>query len=123
MYLSEEKTKKRAKILEYNNGRSLVRLENSPVTVEWPDIPSLEVSRHEAEYQLNKNGTHYSIRVVEVGPQVSYAFFNTFIAKAIIAYGRASARAHSATHVAAPIPLLRSRSSRSGRRCRPGRNA
>jgi hypothetical protein len=80
-YLSEEKTKKRAKILEYNNGRSLVRLENSPVTVEWPDIPSLEVSRHEAEYQLNKNGTHYSTRVVEVGPQVSYAFFNTFIAK------------------------------------------
>lgn len=80
-YLSEEKTKKRAKILEYANGRSLVRLENSPVTVEWPDIPSLEVSRHEAEYQLSKSGTHYSTRVVEVGPQISYAFFNTFIHK------------------------------------------
>ena len=80
-YMAEEKTRKRAKILEYDNGRSLVRLENSPVTVEWPDIPKLEVSRHEAEYQLDKNGAHYSTRIVEVGPTVSYAFFNTFINK------------------------------------------
>ncbi|MGB1317928.1 MAG: hypothetical protein ACPG5W_06965 [Flavobacteriales bacterium] len=80
-YLAEEKTRKRAKILEYNEGRSLVRLEDSPVTVEWPDIPQLEVSRHEAEYNLDKNGTHYATRIVEVGPTVSYAYFNTFIAK------------------------------------------
>ena len=80
-YLTEERSRKRAKILEYNNGHSLVRLENSPVTVEWPDIPTLEVSRHQAEYQLDKNGTHYSTRVLEVGPQISYAFFNSFISK------------------------------------------
>lgn len=80
-YMAEEKTRKRAKILEYDNGRSLVRLENSPVTVEWPDIPRLEVSRHEAEYNLDKDGTHYSTKVWEVGPTVSYAFFNTHIAK------------------------------------------
>ncbi len=81
LYMAEEKTRKRAKILEYDNGRSLVRLENSPVTVEWPDIPKLEVSRHEAAYDLAKNGSHYSTRVVNVGPTVSYAFFNTFINK------------------------------------------
>ncbi|MFT4981940.1 MAG: hypothetical protein ACI9UR_001799 [Bacteroidia bacterium] len=80
-YMAEEKTRKRATILEYDNGRSLVRLEDSPVTVEWPDIPRLEISRHQAEYNLDKNGTHYATRIVEVGPTVSYAYFNTYIAK------------------------------------------
>ncbi len=81
MYMAEAKTPKRAKIVEYNQGRSLVRLENSPVTVEWPDIPKLAVSRHEAVYKLDRNGAHYATRIVEVGPSVSYAFFNTFISK------------------------------------------
>lgn len=80
-YLTEEKQKKRAKVLEYDNGRSLVRLENSPITLEWPAIPVLEVNRHEAAYNLEKNGSHYATRIIETGPQVSYAFFNTFINK------------------------------------------
>jgi len=80
-YLTEAKTPKRAKVLEYTNGRSLVRLENSPITVEWPDIPQLEVNRHEAEYSLVKNGAHYATKIVEVGPEVSYAYFNTYINK------------------------------------------
>ena len=87
-YMVEEKTRKRAKILEYDEGRSLVRLEDSPVTLEWPDIPRLEISRHEAEYNLNKNGTQYSTRVLEVGPTVSYAYFNTYIAKEHLRIGR-----------------------------------
>lgn len=67
--------------MEFANGRNVVRLKNSPVTVEWPEIPVLEVNRHEAEYHLAKNGANYSVRITEVGPQVSYAFFNTFISK------------------------------------------
>lgn len=80
-YLNEEKTKKRAKILDYTNGISLVRLENTPVTVEWPDIPSLEVNRHESDYRLSKNGAEYSTKVLEIGPEVSYAFFSAFVNK------------------------------------------
>ncbi len=78
-YLTEVKTGTRAKILEYDNGRSLVRLENSSVTIEWPDIPKLEVSHHKIEYNLEKDGAHYSTRILEVGPEVSYTFFNTFV--------------------------------------------
>jgi hypothetical protein len=80
-YMNEAKTIMKAKVLEYDNGRSLVRLENSPITLEWPAIPTLEVNRHEAAYNLDKNGRHYSTRIIEAGPQVSYAFFNTFINK------------------------------------------
>ena len=80
-YLAEEKTRKRAKILEYNEGRSLVRLEDTPITAEWPDIPRLEISRHQAEYNLDKDGTHYATRIMEVGPTVSYAYFNTYVNK------------------------------------------
>jgi hypothetical protein len=79
--MNEAKTIMKAKVLEYDNGRSLVRLENSPITLEWPAIPTLEVNRHEAAYNLDKNGRHYSTRIIEAGPQVSYAFFNTFINK------------------------------------------
>lgn len=80
-YLNEEKTKKRAKIVDYANGISLVRLENTPVTVEWPDIPTLEVNRHESDYHLSKNGAEYSTTVFEIGPEVSYAFFSAFVNK------------------------------------------
>jgi hypothetical protein len=80
-YLPTVKRAKKAQVLEHTNGRSLVRLENSPVTVEWPDVPTLSVDRNEAAYCLSTDNANYTTRVVEVGPQVSYAFFNTFIGK------------------------------------------
>lgn len=67
--------------MEMENGRSVVRLKNSPVTVEWPEIPMLIAKRHQTEYHLMNEGKHYSVRMLEVGPQVSYAFFNTLITK------------------------------------------
>ena len=80
-YLSQPKPTKRAKVLEYDNGRSLVRLENSAITLEWPAIPTLQTNRHQTAYSLEKNGSHYATRVIETGPEVSYAFFNTFVSK------------------------------------------
>lgn len=78
-YVLTEKKTKRARVIERVNGNSLVRLENSPVTVEWPETPTLTVDRNEAVYNLKKQGSHYATRVIEVGPQVSYAFFNTLV--------------------------------------------
>lgn len=80
-YEHTEKQTKRARVIEKVNGRSLVQLQNSPVTVEWPEIPTLMVDRNEATYSLKKQGSQYATRVIEVGPQVSYAFFNTLINK------------------------------------------
>ncbi|MCF8277699.1 MAG: hypothetical protein K9J17_13280 [Flavobacteriales bacterium] len=81
VYTSKEKQLKHAKVIERASGRSVVKLENSPITFEWPETPQLEVNRNEASYSLTKNESHYATRVVEVGPTVSYAFFNTFISK------------------------------------------
>lgn len=78
---SNNKQVEKVNLRSNNAGSNAVRLKNSPVTVEWPALPSLEVNRHEAEYQLVKNGTHYAVRVMEVGPQISYAFFNTLVSK------------------------------------------
>ncbi len=79
VYVSTEEQTRKARVLENVNGSSLVQLQNSPVTVEWPETPTLTVNRNEATYNLKKQGSRYATRVIEVGPQVSYAFFNTFI--------------------------------------------
>jgi hypothetical protein len=79
IYMADAKPKKRAKVLEYSNGRSVVRLENSPIKTEWPDIPKMEVDKHEAAYSLSKGNADYTMRIIELEPQVSYTFFNTYV--------------------------------------------
>ena len=78
-YLPNEKQIDMANGIRTRNGSSLVQLSNSPVAVEWPETPTLTVDRNEASYQLKNLGSEYAAHVIEVGPQVSYAFFNTFI--------------------------------------------
>lgn len=99
-YMKMETTRKRAKVLEYDNGRSLVRLENCPVTTEWPEIPSLEVNRNVALYNLEKDGSRYATTVVEVGPEVSYAYFNTFISRENLKMGAAAQLVDDRTDIA-----------------------
>jgi len=78
-YATEAKQTMYAKSLEKDKGRSLVRLENTSVTLEWPATPVMEANRHGSEYILDQKGSHYATRVIESGPLMSYAFFHAFI--------------------------------------------
>lgn len=80
-YPTEAKQMEYAKSLEKDNGRSLVKLENTSVTLEWPATPIMKANRHGAAYYLNENNARYTARVIETGPTMSYAFFNAFIAQ------------------------------------------
>ncbi len=80
-YSTEAKQVKYAKSLEKDHGRSLVKLEKTSITLEWPATPSVETNRHETAYTHQQNGAHYATRVIESGLLMSYAFFNAFIAQ------------------------------------------
>ncbi|MCF8461860.1 MAG: hypothetical protein K9G46_14135 [Flavobacteriales bacterium] len=80
-YATAAKQTKYAKSLEKDHGRSLVKLENTSVTLEWPATPAMEANRHGSTYALNQKGSHYATRVIESGPLMSYSFFNAFIAQ------------------------------------------
>jgi hypothetical protein len=79
VYLAKAGMKKRARVMESDKDRSVIKLENSPIRMEWPDVPQLEVSRNEASYSLSKDGSSYATRVIALNPQMSYTYFNTLV--------------------------------------------
>jgi hypothetical protein len=80
-YATEAKQVKYAKSLEKDHGRSLVRLDKTSLTLEWPATPTVEANHHETAYTHQQNDAHYATRVIESGSLMSYAFFNAFIAQ------------------------------------------
>lgn len=79
-YQSEERDQKPARVIESGHGRNVIRLENSPICMEWPEVPEMKVSRNEASYSLSKDGSNYETRVIALNPKMmSYAYFNTLV--------------------------------------------
>jgi len=69
------------KVVEYDSNRCVVRLDGSKVKTEWPDVPKMEAGRHDAAYTLQRHGSEYAVRTVQVQPDLSYICFNTFVNK------------------------------------------
>lgn len=79
VYLANAGIQKRARVIESDKNRSVIKLEHSPIRMEWPEVPKMEVSRNEANYSLSKNGSNYATRVIALNPQMSYTYFNTLV--------------------------------------------
>jgi hypothetical protein len=72
-------SKQRANAIGIDNGRSVVKLENSAIRMEWPEMPEMKVNRNEASYHLSKDGSSYATRVIALDPEMSYTYFNTLV--------------------------------------------
>lgn len=60
-------------------GKTYTSIPGTSLTTSWSGVPTMTTDRHETEYNLTKNGTIYSEKVVNLESGIGYMQFITFV--------------------------------------------